>query len=118
MPKKNFLRKEFGEEFKKWADSTPCFFPDFSKWTRSERSFSGKKVLKDEYSGFFAIIATFTFLEVVGDLIVSGEINFDWEWCFLFIAGLLTYLTLRIMKKKGMLEAHRFLRGHTSFRNH
>lgn len=106
-----FLRETFGEKFEKWADTTPCFFPDFRKWASPERAFSWKKVLKDEYSGFFAIIATFTFLEVVGDLIVKRKLIFDGVWCLIFLMGVSAYLILRTLKKKGVLEMPQHVRG-------
>lgn len=99
-----FLRKRFGDEFQYWADRTPCFFPKLSLWRAPVNRFSWKKVLKDEHSGFFAIIATFAFLEVFGDWIVDGKLEIDWEWCFLFFIGLSIYLVLRTMKKRGLLE--------------
>jgi hypothetical protein len=66
--------------------------------------FSWKKVLKDEYSGLFAIIVSFAFLDVLGTRIVFGKMKFSWEWKVLFWMGFSTYLTLRTMKKKGILE--------------
>lgn len=102
-----FLRRKFGREFERWADSTPCFFPDLRKWKSPAMPFSWKKVLKDEYSGFFAIISIFVFLEVLESWVVLGTLELGWEWKDLFFVGLSTYLTLRTMKKKGMLEARR-----------
>jgi len=99
-----FLREKFGGEFERWADATPCFFPDVRKWVSPERPFSWRKVLKDEYSGFFAIIATFAFLEVIGDFIVERKLIFDRVWCSLFLVGVSSYLTLRALKKNGVLE--------------
>ncbi len=99
-----FLRREFGEDYEHWASITPCIFPRFSQWISPDRPFSWKKVLKDEYSGFFAIIVTFTILEVISDWVVEGELKLDVEWGILLIAGLAIYVILRTMKKKGMLE--------------
>jgi len=99
-----FLRRKFGREFEKWADNIPCFIPKLGKWKPPSMLFSWKKVLKDEYSGLFAIIVSFVFLDVLGTRIVLGKIKFYWEWQVLFWMGFSTYLTLRTMKKKGMLE--------------
>jgi len=99
-----FLRREFGEDYVTWASRTPCFFPRVSQWKPPEKPFSWRKVLKDEYSGFFAIVATFTVLEVISDWVVVGQIKLDVGWAVFFLLGLIIYLTLRTMKKKGMLE--------------
>ncbi len=99
-----FLQREFGAEFENWAKSTPCFFPRLGQWRSWDMTFSWRKVMKDEYSGFFAIIATFTSLETIGDLIVEGEIKFDLAWCILFLIGFITYIVLLTMKKTGLLE--------------
>ncbi len=105
LAEEEFLRRTFGTEYEIWADGTPCFFPRLNQWQKPERPFSWRKALKDEYSGFFAIIFTFTVLEMIGDLIVEGKIKFDIEWCVLFLFGLVTYVVLRTMKKTGLLEA-------------
>jgi protein-S-isoprenylcysteine O-methyltransferase Ste14 len=100
----DFIQKEFGEEYESWANRTPCFYPRFSQWKAPGRPFLWTKVLKDEYSGFFAIIVTFTLLEILGDWMIGGKITLDWEWGVLFSIGLSSYLILRTMKKKGILE--------------
>jgi len=99
-----FLRRQFGESYESWASVTPCFFPRFSQWVSPDRPFSWKKVLKDEYSGFFAIVAIFTVLEVISDWIVEGTLKLDIEWGIFFLAGLTIYSILLTMKKKRMLE--------------
>jgi protein-S-isoprenylcysteine O-methyltransferase Ste14 len=99
----DFLQKQFGDSYVRWAENTPCIFPRSTKWASPGMPFKWKKVLKDEYSGFFAIIATFTVLEILGDWIIDGKLTFDWEWQVLFGFGLTVYLILRLMKKKGLL---------------
>jgi len=98
-----FLRRNFGREFEDWSQETPCFIPKFNRWKRPSISFKLIKALKDEYSGFFAIIASFTFLEVVSDIIIKGAPEADWQWIVIFFIGLSTYLILRTLKKKGRL---------------
>jgi len=99
-----FLRRKFGREFEKWAANTPCFIPQVGMWKPPSTFFSWKKVLKDEYSGLFAIIVSFVFLDVLSTRIVSGKMMFSWEWQVLFWMGFSIYLTLRTMKKRGILE--------------
>jgi protein-S-isoprenylcysteine O-methyltransferase Ste14 len=95
-----FLRETFGEVFETWAAETPACIPDFKKWNSPILPFSFKHVLNREYSGFFGIIATFTILDVVGDSVATGKIAIDGMWSAIFTLGLLTYVTLRTLRKK------------------
>ena len=96
----DFLRKKFGIEFDEWAKRTPAFLPKFSNWRRPDLSFSLKTVLRREYTGFFVIIASFSLLETIGDVIVEGKLKYNFVWLGLFSGGLLIYLILRTLKKK------------------
>ncbi|MBI5893053.1 MAG: DUF1295 domain-containing protein [Deltaproteobacteria bacterium] len=98
-----FLLKKFGHMYLEWAKKTPAFFPNIKNWQQPNLPFSFKNVLKREYSAFFGIIASLTFLEVAGDLFVEGKLDFDLPWEILFAIGLMTYLTLRTLKKKTEL---------------
>jgi protein-S-isoprenylcysteine O-methyltransferase Ste14 len=95
-----FLRKRFGEEYEKWSSKTPTFLPRFKNWRSPDLSFSLKSVLKREYTGLLAIVASFTFLEIAGDVFTEGKLELDLMWIIIFSAGLIIYLTLRTLKKK------------------
>ena len=95
-----FLQKKFASVFFEWADKTPALLPKWKNWQKPSLRFSFKNVLRREYSGFFAIIASFTFLEIAGDALAEGELELNWEWVILFITGLIVYLTLRTLKRK------------------
>lgn len=99
-----FLQDKFGDEFSKWAERTPLFLPRFKNWNRPNLKFSWKMVLKREYTGFFAIIAVFTCLEIAGDLFYLGKWQLDREWIILFAVGLFTYIVLVSLKKAGVLN--------------
>lgn len=100
-----FLKKQFGAEFENWACKTPCFFPSPGPWQSWGRPFSWRKALKDEYSGFFAIVLTFTSLEIISDFIVERRMKLDPEWCALFLFGLTSYIIVLTLKKLGLLES-------------
>lgn len=95
-----FLREKFGDAFENWMNETPAYIPNFKRWVSPNLPFSFKHVLKREYSGFFGIIATFTLLEVIGDIVVTGKIEIDLMWIIIFTIGLITYITLRTLRKK------------------
>ncbi|MBN1591730.1 MAG: DUF1295 domain-containing protein [Candidatus Coatesbacteria bacterium] len=96
-----FLRKKFGDEFEEWARRTPLLIPDFRNWRKPVLPFSLRTVLKREYSTVFALVCSFTFLEVVGDIFVEKKLELDWSWAALFSMSLVAYLTLRTLKKKS-----------------
>lgn len=95
-----FLRKKFGDTYVEWAKKTPAFFPTFKNWQRPQLPFSFRTVVKREYLDFFGVIAAFTLLEFVGDVVVEGRFTLDWMWLIIFTVGLIIFLTLRIVRKK------------------
>lgn len=95
-----FLREKFGELYLRWAEQVPAFFPKFKDWQPPSLPFSFRNVLKREYPTFFATIASFTFLEIVGTVFAENKFELDLVWLTLFVIGLIVYITLRILKKK------------------
>jgi protein-S-isoprenylcysteine O-methyltransferase Ste14 len=101
-----FLRKKFGESYLNWARKTPVFFPKVKNWRSPSLPFSMRAVLGREYSSFFAIVASFTFLEAAGDLVAESKLELDVSWMIFFSTGLIIYIVLRILKKKtGFLHS-------------
>jgi protein-S-isoprenylcysteine O-methyltransferase Ste14 len=96
-----FLRRKFGDVYVDWADKTPAFLPRYANWNRPNLTFSLRKVLKREYSGFFAIITSFTCLNILEGIFINARNpRIDRGWVVLFCVGLIIYLTLRTLKKK------------------
>ncbi len=95
-----FLREKFGLPFLAWAQKTPAFFPRLGNWRSSGQCFSIRRVLRREYSPFFAIIAAFTFMEIITDWAAYGKPEIDYLWLSFFGGGALIYVTLRTLKKK------------------
>jgi protein-S-isoprenylcysteine O-methyltransferase Ste14 len=100
-----FLREKFGKEFLKWAERTPAMIPNFKNWRPPALPFSWKSALVREYGSFYAIIATFTVLEVLGALSAPGKFFLEPIWIKIFIAGTIFYLTVRLLKKKTKVLA-------------
>jgi len=95
-----FLQRKFGSSFLDWAERTPAFIPRLKNRLPPELPFSFKNVLKREYSGFFGIVASFTFMDVVRDVFENGKPSIELEWLAFFNTGLFVYLALRLLKKK------------------
>ena len=98
-----FLRNKFGNLYAEWARRTPLFVPKFKNWQPPSLVFSFRTVLRRESAGFFGIIVCFTFLEIIGDVLTEGKLELDLLWAILLIISIITYLTLRILKKKTRL---------------
>ena len=66
-----FLSQKFGDDYKKWCDSTPCFFPRFSGFKRADLSFSLKTTLRREYHSLFglasSLLATNLIIKIIAE---------------------------------------------------
>lgn len=100
----DFLREKFGQAFNNWAEKTPVLLPRFKNWQKPALPFSLKTVLKREYTAFFVIVAAFTCLEVIGDFAYKRKWQISWFYASLFLLGLIVYIILRTLKKKGILD--------------
>lgn len=97
-----FLEGKFGEEYTKWAESTPAFFPSFRNYKKSVLGFSLKTMLKREYHSFFGLT---TSLFAANYIIVaisqkSFKITFDSILLWVFIGSAVFYLIIRFIVKK------------------
>jgi len=94
-----FLEVKFGDQFLEWAQKTPAFIPSWKNYQPAILPFSIKAALGKEYSTYFAIIISFTVLEMVSDLFAEGRVEFDPVWIGIFTISLVIYVTVRILKK-------------------
>ncbi|VAV83680.1 hypothetical protein MNBD_DELTA01-954 [hydrothermal vent metagenome] len=105
IAEEKFLRDKFRDEYTEWSKKIPAFIPNFRRWKPSSTRFSFKRVLKMEYSSFFATITSFFFLEVLGDYFTSNTIEIDRYWLIIFVFNLFIYITLRTLKKMKLLRS-------------
>ncbi len=98
-----FLREKFGESYLCWAEKIPVFIPNFSKWERPEMAFSFRKVLKNEYKSFFAIIVSYIVIEIIGDVFAEHKLELDTIWLVILSVSSVFYAVVRILKKKTSL---------------
>ncbi len=100
-----FLREKFGDDFLQWAGKTPVIIPTFKNWRPPSLPFSWKSALVREYGSFYAIIVTFTVLELLGGLFNYGRFTLEAIWIKIFIGSTFFYLTTRYLKKKTKVLA-------------
>jgi protein-S-isoprenylcysteine O-methyltransferase Ste14 len=96
-----FLRERFRTAFDAWADRTPAFVPNPRRWQASSIPFSWKLVLEREYSGMFAIVATFTAFEAIRTWFQKGYVDLGPAWIVFFAVGAVAYVVLRSGKKQA-----------------
>ncbi|HDP35649.1 MAG TPA: hypothetical protein ENN29_11145 [Candidatus Hydrogenedentes bacterium] len=96
-----YLSEKFGDEYLRWADKTPVFFPNPTLYAPPALPFSLKTVLRREYSGFFAVIVVMFLLEVIGDMFINHTLWVPVEpwWLMLLAFGAMVWFTLRSLKK-------------------
>lgn len=107
LAEERFLRERFGQTFETWANRTPAFWPRLRSWTPPSRPFSFRMALRREYSGLLAIASAFTVLETLSHYIVEGSLHIEPFWAAFFGLSLAAYVTLRTLKKKGLLDEPR-----------
>jgi len=100
----SFLAGQFGDEYTRWADGTPVFWPDFSLWRKPELSFSVRTVLKREYNGLMAVCSVFVILEFLIEVVFKGVsfaawLREDWPWIATLAGATIIFITLRTLKK-------------------
>ena len=95
-----FLRRKYGEQYVKWAENVPAFFPKFSQYEKPELPFSMRNVLKREYTAFFEITLIFPLLDLAAQYYLRGKVELNYYWLSFFLLGLIAYFTLRTLKKK------------------
>ncbi len=95
-----FLRIKFGDLYLRWAEETPAFIPRLRQWRQPALSFSFKIVLKREYTAFFVMIASFTLLDIVADLLTEGKFEIDLAWRISFALSSAAYVVIRTLKTR------------------
>jgi protein-S-isoprenylcysteine O-methyltransferase Ste14 len=103
IAEEGFVRERFGAAFDAWAAKTPAFLPALRSWRKPDQEFSWRNVLRREYSGVFALVVSFTALEVVGEHAVHGRWTLSTGWIAIFALGAVGYLTLRTLKHRTRL---------------
>lgn len=96
-----FLGERFGREFATWVTRTPAVWPfPLSRWRPPALPFSWRSAARREYSGLYGSVVSFAVLEVVAGYVVTGRVGLSREWSAIVVAGTVTYLVLRTLKRR------------------
>ncbi len=90
-----FLEREFGHELEEWAERVPAFFPRFKGFQGPAKRFSIRKVLRKEYSGFFATVIGFVYIAFLRDLFLADTFLWDRDLGVVLLAAAFVTFLLR-----------------------
>lgn len=99
-----YLRVKFGTAYTSWADYTPAFIPNLSKWTKPRLRFSWKKVIRQEKAGILNMFLVVWLFKVVAAYVIKGNIDIDnkvWSWGL--IAAVVWYVLIKTLQKTTAL---------------
>lgn len=93
-----FLERKFGEDYLEWASSIPAFIPALGKYKKNRVPFSGKSILRREYSGVLATVVGFVFIDDLRRYFENGHFEWGTAWHITLLVTILLALILRILK--------------------
>ncbi len=97
-----YLTNKFGNQFLKWKNQTPQFFPSFKSYKSDKYSFSLKTVLKREYSSILATIFSFFYIDTIINIKRSNNL-INKEWLIILLITILITVVLRTIKRNTTL---------------
>ena len=95
-----FLRERFGRAFETWAARVPALVPSRRTWVPPDRAFDWRVVLSREFYALSLILVLPLGLDLVEDLLETGEVDVDALWSVVAIVGLALFVGLRFVKKR------------------
>lgn len=99
----HFLKSKFGDQYLKWSETAPPFFPKFKGWKKAELEFSIKNVLKREYNGLFAVGISFAYLNILKNFLLTKKFMITDFWLYTLGITFLIFIVLRTLKKTTRL---------------
>jgi protein-S-isoprenylcysteine O-methyltransferase Ste14 len=93
-----FLESKFGETYMKWSLSVPAFIPSFRNYLPGIVPFSFKSALRREYSGVFATVLGFAFIDNLRILFQKGTFELGRLSNYFLVAALVLVIMLRSLK--------------------
>lgn len=100
-----YLHRQFGRSFEEWAAKVPAIIPSFRNTSAAEVPFSLKAVLRREYSGLFATVFGFVFVDVLRDFFSMEKFSLRYEYLYCLGSVALVTFLLRTLKHHTSLLA-------------
>lgn len=98
MAEEAFLERKFGAPYSEWSARTPAILPHFRGYVKSRYPYSMRLALRREYSAWLAAVTPLFVLELYGDYLVNGRLEFDRAWVIGFTAVVILATVVRALK--------------------
>jgi protein-S-isoprenylcysteine O-methyltransferase Ste14 len=100
IAEESFLESGFGDHYRLWANSTPAFIPDPTRWSAPRRAFSIKKVVANESPTLTQIVVVITLIQIACDWVVWHRVQPRGVFLIgLSVVSLIVYFVLRAIRK-------------------
>lgn len=95
-----FLRKQFGDRYLRWASVTPAIIPAFRRWIKPETKINWWTVIRNEINCLLSLLVVFLVFEVVEKTETGNVLSVITNWqVYATIVALLTYATVKVLRK-------------------
>ena len=95
-----FLRKKFGEVYLSWAQQTPAFIPELSKFKKPNTKFNIMKAIRQEKTGLLLIFLLYFLFYEIGSSIMLNKISINFNfWFYAMLFSLITYILIKFIGK-------------------
>lgn len=101
----SYLRSQFGDDFDRWAATTPAFIPKPWMWQSPSGPFAWRRVLRRERSGLLGLTLTFTAFDIIVGSLARNELHLDRLWLALTLASAILYACLELEKRRARRHA-------------
>lgn len=94
-----FLIDKFGDKYLYYATRVPAFFPVFKRWVKPSKTFSWKKVIKQEKAGILNLFVVILLMRCAEEYYDGTMHQLERYWIVVAIAASLWYLTIKLLQK-------------------
>lgn len=99
IAEETFLAGKFGEAYTSWANKTPAVIPSFKLWKPYATTFSLRKSVKQEKTGFLLLNGCFLLFNAVHLSTLEEVWSTQKNWAILAIGSVVLYVLIKIWEK-------------------
>ncbi len=95
-----FLRKQFGEKYLRWAAATPAIIPAFRNWVKPQGSVNWKGTMRNEINSVLSLFLVFLVLEAIEKAKEGRLSDIFSSWTFYStLISILLYAWIKLIPK-------------------
>ncbi len=97
-----FLRKKFGIYYLDWAQQTPAFIPQLTKFKKPITKFKIMKVIKQEKTGLLLTFLLYFLFYEIGLCITMNKLSINFNfWFYAMVFSLFSYVLIKLIEKNA-----------------